>query len=237
MWPIQSALPREVRTASIGDLDALATKARGLDLAAVRPRLAHAIRKLRAAGIGLSDRRAVKLQRLIAAAAVIAGRERATEADLWPIVFALPTAEAQRIGRDALRDVLEASENKTLQLPGPLVRQVRIVAPVQDPVRPPAQEAEVRPAVEEAAERHRGVEVEVPELAEERLERVELVGPEVRHDHDRVGVALEDLAHACGAGERAHVHPVRLERRLLAPAVAPAPQPGRAPADGSAFPP
>ena len=56
----------------------------------------------------------VRVQRLIAAAAALAGRERPGEADLWPIVFALPTEQAQSLGRDVLRDFLTASENSVL---------------------------------------------------------------------------------------------------------------------------
>lgn len=56
----------------------------------------------------------MRLQRLIAAAAALSGRGQPAEADLWPIVFALPTAEAQHLGRDVLRDFLAASENSAL---------------------------------------------------------------------------------------------------------------------------
>ena len=88
--------------------------ARAADLDAVRPRIAHAVRLLRAAGIPLSDRRAVRLQALVAAAAALAGRATPGEADLWPIVFAVPAADGQRLAREVLRDLLLPSENATL---------------------------------------------------------------------------------------------------------------------------
>ncbi len=100
--------------ATMADVDALSEAAHAMDLADVRPALARAVRLLRAAGIEWSDRRVVRVQRLVAAAAVLAGRQKATEADLWPIVFAIPTEEAQRIGRDALRDLLALSESGSL---------------------------------------------------------------------------------------------------------------------------
>jgi MoxR-like ATPase len=102
------------RTASIADLDAIAAVARDADLVAIRPRLAEAVRTLRGAGIALTDRRIVKLQRLVAAAAALDGRSHATEADLWPIVYAVPTAEAQAQARDVLRPLLAASANAAL---------------------------------------------------------------------------------------------------------------------------
>jgi MoxR-like ATPase len=100
--------------ASIADLDALAAVTRAADLTRVRPRLAEAVRTLRAAGIALTDRRIVKLQRLIAAAAALDGRSSASDADLWPIVYAVPTAEAQAQAREVLRPLLVSSANAAL---------------------------------------------------------------------------------------------------------------------------
>jgi MoxR-like ATPase len=121
-------------TASIADLDLLATAARAADVATVRPELAHAIRVLRKNGVVLTDRRAVKVQRLIAAAALLAGRDKPTSADLWPLVYAVPQPDAQRLARDVLREVLSASENATLAAAaaeaslGPAARAARIAA-------------------------------------------------------------------------------------------------------------
>lgn len=104
----------EARPASIADLDTLAAAARGANLTGVRSRLAEGVRTLRAAGISLTDRRVVKLQRLIAAAAALDGRDTASEADLWPIVYAVPSAEAQAQARDLLRPLLASSANGAL---------------------------------------------------------------------------------------------------------------------------
>jgi MoxR-like ATPase len=120
------------RWASMGDIDTLAGAARAADLSVVRPQLGKAIRILRGAGITLTDRRSVKAQRLIAAAAVMAGRERPTEADLWPLVFVVPTHEQQALARDCLRELLSSTENGTLPAAaeeasrGPLARAARI---------------------------------------------------------------------------------------------------------------
>lgn len=100
--------------ADLETLDVLSAAARELDVAPVRPPLAHAMRELRHAGVELSDRRLVKVQRLIAAAAVLAGKTRPDEADLWPIVFAIPGAEAQALAREVLHEVLSWAENVTL---------------------------------------------------------------------------------------------------------------------------
>ncbi|MCB9673510.1 MAG: AAA family ATPase [Alphaproteobacteria bacterium] len=119
--------------ASVADLDALATAAQAVGLDAVRPRLAESIRMLRGAGIQLSDRRAVKSQRVIAAAAVLAGRHEATAADLWPLVYVVPDVESQALARDVLRDVLAGSRNAALPSAaedasrGPAARSDRLV--------------------------------------------------------------------------------------------------------------
>lgn len=111
-WSV--AHERAQQPATIADLDALAGAARAADLTAIRPKLADAVRTLRAAGISLSDRRVVKLQGLVAAAATLDGRAAATDADLWPILYAVPTAEAQAQAREALRSLLAASSNAVL---------------------------------------------------------------------------------------------------------------------------
>lgn len=120
------------RVASLEALDVLSLVAREADLAGVRPLLAHGLRLLRSAGIGLSDRRAVKVQRLISAAAALAGRRVAGAADLWPLVYAVPTKEGQALARDVLRELLAPSENPSLAAAaleasaGPLARAQRI---------------------------------------------------------------------------------------------------------------
>jgi MoxR-like ATPase len=60
------------------DVDWLADAARRADLSGVRNALAHCVRLLRRTSVELSDRRIVRAQHLIAAAAVLAGRERPT---------------------------------------------------------------------------------------------------------------------------------------------------------------
>jgi MoxR-like ATPase len=91
-------------TAGLNDIEVLTVAARQADMSGVRQRIAQALRTLRGAGITLTDRRAVRAQKLIAAAALMAGRDKPTEADLWPLIFVLPTREQQSLGRDSLRD-------------------------------------------------------------------------------------------------------------------------------------
>ena len=119
-------------TAGLNDIEVLTAATRKADMSGVRAHIGQAIRTLRGAGITLTDRRAVRAQKLIAAAALMAGRDKPTEADLWPLIFVLPTREQQSLGRDSLRDLLSATENATLPVAaeeaslGPLARATRV---------------------------------------------------------------------------------------------------------------
>ena len=98
----------------LAHLDTLSGMLKEVRLDDARGVLANAVRKLRQAGIQLSDRRIVKSQRLMAAAAVLAGRIEATPADLWPLLYALPTRETQLNAREVLGDLLAASAHPHL---------------------------------------------------------------------------------------------------------------------------
>lgn len=124
--------------AALAALDHLGQSARLVDMEAARPALVAAIRLLRTAGIVLSDRRIVKAQRLMAASAVLAGRMAATRADLWPLVYALPSREVQQTARETLAELLShathpylhnAVESAALQ---PLSRASRLQAQARE---------------------------------------------------------------------------------------------------------
>ena len=156
------ALSRETfsHRTDVETLDALVGIARQIDIGPIRGALADALRELRHAGIGISDRRAVKSQRLIAAATAIAGRTMPSAADLWPLVFAIPTAEGQSIARDVLHDRLAPSENAALPAAavaassGPQARAGRLLAEAQ------ARLAEAPDATDRAARRRWALRLE-----------------------------------------------------------------------------
>lgn len=110
-WALAEDTPQ---VSDLATVDALRARSRTVDLNGVRPELAQAIRLLRGAGIHLSDRRLVRAQRLIAAAATLAGRTIATAADLWPLVHAVPTAEQQTLARETLRALFDQAQNPAL---------------------------------------------------------------------------------------------------------------------------
>jgi MoxR-like ATPase len=101
--------------ADLASLDVLNRAVPTVDMNGVRADLAHAIRQLRQADIQLSDRRIVKAQQLIAGAAVLAGRQVAQRSDIWPLLYAIPTAAGQQGARECLRDLLADAQHPLLQ--------------------------------------------------------------------------------------------------------------------------
>jgi MoxR-like ATPase len=112
-WQLDTA-PAYAPEPLLGAVDRLAASGRTCDLSDVRPTLGRAVRRLRAAGIALSDRRAIRMQRLVAASAVLDGRLVASEADLWVLPLIAPTADTQLLTQETLADLLGASLNASL---------------------------------------------------------------------------------------------------------------------------
>jgi len=78
------------------DLRDLARRAKDVELAGILETYADAVTKVRDLGVALSDRRAVKVLKLVAASAVLCGRSAANVSDLW--VFRYVWDRAEQIG-------------------------------------------------------------------------------------------------------------------------------------------
>ena len=68
-----------------------------IQLQDIRQAFGDLVRHIRHAGIPVSDRRAVKLQRAIAASAMLCGRDTARVSDLWPVRHIWDTEEQQEV--------------------------------------------------------------------------------------------------------------------------------------------
>ncbi|HXJ55428.1 MAG TPA: AAA family ATPase [Verrucomicrobiae bacterium] len=68
-----------------------------VELGEVRKPFAELIHRIRHAGVPVSDRRAVKLQRVIAASALLCGRSQARLSDLWVVRYIWDTEEQQEV--------------------------------------------------------------------------------------------------------------------------------------------
>ncbi len=101
-------------TGRLAALDVLRGAAQGVDLTEAQGPLAEAVRTLRAEGVPLSDRRLVRSQRLVQAAAALAGRTVATRADIWPMLCVAPTLLAQERARKVLPALVKYADNALL---------------------------------------------------------------------------------------------------------------------------
>jgi len=109
-------------TLSVEDLRTLQKNLVRVDVAAVRPRYVEVVHNLRKAGIPVSDRRAVKLQRLIAASALLCGRFQADVTDLWVLRYIWDTDEQRELIAAIVQPVVEAADAETLSTSHPRAR-------------------------------------------------------------------------------------------------------------------
>ena len=91
------------------DIKCLQTAIKDIDVTTVRPAYLELVRRLRRAGIEVSDRRAVRLQRLVAASAVLCGRVTAHESDLWIVRHIWDTEEQQEVIAAIVQEAIPAA--------------------------------------------------------------------------------------------------------------------------------
>ena len=101
-------------TLHFDELRAAQTALAGVDLGAVRQPFAELVHRIRHAGIPVSDRRAVKLQRVVAASALLSGRTEARLSDLWVVRHIWDTEEQQEV----LAGLVDQAINKQPVAPG-----------------------------------------------------------------------------------------------------------------------
>ena len=85
-WELEQSGPIE-STVTAGDLRTLSRQVYRVDLGSVAERFAEVVWKVRDLGIGLTDRRAVKVLKLVAASALLCGRVEARVSDLWVLRY------------------------------------------------------------------------------------------------------------------------------------------------------
>jgi MoxR-like ATPase len=91
-WALEQA-PPAASAVSADDLRRLSRSIYAVDLAPIRELYAEVLHKIRDLGVGFSDRRAVKAQKLLAASALLCGRMSANASDLWVLRYVWDRAE------------------------------------------------------------------------------------------------------------------------------------------------
>lgn len=107
--PLPEAPPLD--TATIAALHAAMLR---VDLGPLREAFAHIVRKLRILGVAVSDRKIVKAQKLIAAAALMRGAQVAGPEDLWPVTYLVQDQAQQSEVSELLNAELKDSFNPVL---------------------------------------------------------------------------------------------------------------------------
>jgi MoxR-like ATPase len=92
------------------DIKALQSLLAEVNLSAIRTEYAELIHRIRHAGVPVSDRRAVKLQKLIAGSALICGRLEARVSDLWVLKYIWDTEDQQEILSALVQKTLEKTQ-------------------------------------------------------------------------------------------------------------------------------
>src|SRR6478609_5532193 len=95
-WKL-AASRNEKSTLHFDDLRSMQSTLADVELATIRQPFAELVHRIRHAGIAVSDRRAVKLQRVIAASALLSGRTEARLSDLWVVRHIWDTEEQQEL--------------------------------------------------------------------------------------------------------------------------------------------
>lgn len=96
-----------IKAAAIKELQLLCRK---VDLNPIRNQYVAVIHSLRSTGVKVSDRRAVKLQNLIAASALICGRNEAILSDLWVLKYIWDTEEQIEILQGIINHIIEKDD-------------------------------------------------------------------------------------------------------------------------------
>ncbi len=97
-------------TVSIDDIRELQMLTPAVDLSGVREAYCDLVLKVRRAGVPLSDRRTVKLQRLLAASALISGRTKVILSDLWIFRHLWDREEQREVLAALVQNVLDGLE-------------------------------------------------------------------------------------------------------------------------------
>jgi MoxR-like ATPase len=108
-WRIDQGLDTVSHALSVDDVKRLHAMLPGVDLTGVRPRYVELVHRLRHAGISISDRRAVKLQRMMAASALLCGRDRVIASDMWVLRYIWDTAEQQQVLAEIVRHAIDSA--------------------------------------------------------------------------------------------------------------------------------
>lgn len=116
-WNLEREGIAHAATITANDLREFQKAVRGVDLAPVRGAYLDLVIKLRHAGMDISDRRAVRLQRVIAASALLCGRLEGRISDLWILRHVWDREEQIEVIESIVTAALGTVDDDTLDHP------------------------------------------------------------------------------------------------------------------------
>jgi MoxR-like ATPase len=108
-WELDMGHTGQAGAVQVDDIRRLAGMLAEADLGPVRGSYLELIHRLRHAGIAISDRRAVKLQRLMAASALLCGRKEVLATDLWIVRYIWDSEEQQEVLAEIVQQAIDSS--------------------------------------------------------------------------------------------------------------------------------
>ncbi len=112
-WKLDVEREAEQTMVSVDDVRNLQSLLGAVDLSEIRTDYTELIHRLRHAGIMVSDRRAVKIQRLMAASALLCSRLEVNHTDFWVLRYVWDSQEQQEVLATIVGDAVErASEEE-----------------------------------------------------------------------------------------------------------------------------
>ena len=109
--------PAPPATLSFEDVRRLQRLITTVDVATIRTPYVELVHRIRHAGIPVSDRRAVKLQRLMAASAILCGRSEARPSDAWVMRFIWDRMDQQEVLAEIVGQFIAKQEPETTDHP------------------------------------------------------------------------------------------------------------------------
>lgn len=110
-WKLEQKEQEEAPAITADEIHHLQGLIGTVDLDAIRKPYIELIQQLRNAGVAVSDRRAVKLQRLMAASALLCQRQEAILSDTWVIRYIWDTEEQEEIIAGIVNNIVETDDS------------------------------------------------------------------------------------------------------------------------------
>jgi len=111
-WNLENKLNQQTPEITAAEIIELQKISRQVDLSPIRKQYVDLIHNLRNTGIKVSDRRAVKIQNLLAASATMCNRKEAIISDLWVLKYIWDTEEQIEILAGIIDSIIEKGNDE-----------------------------------------------------------------------------------------------------------------------------